>query len=325
MIETGLRSTIPKVPRLVRCFAACAVAAALALGGAATWADPPAVEGTAKSQVSDAQKRQQTTAEIQRLVREANQLRAAGKLEDAVGVGGKAVGLARELDGDVSETVASLEDWLAAFHESREDWSAARTARETALVVRRSLYGENDWRITNARLALADVDLHMRLDAKGRRQLVESDQLTVQVRALRQMGEAAKGIPLANRVLEIRRRLLGPEHGQVAVTLTDLSTLYGASKQPAQAESFGKQALEIRRKVSGDMNPETAVCVNNLAILEEAQGEFAKALAHYIQSLDIYRKTLGERDVHTTQNFDALVAFRGKLMAQKLADRKSVV
>ncbi len=289
-----------------------------ALHGALAWADPPAVEGAAKGQVSDAQKRQQAVAAIQRLIREANQLRAAGKLEDAVGVGGKAVGLARDLDGDVSETVASLEDWLAPFHESREDWSAARAARETSLAVRKSLYGENDWRVTDARLALADVDLHMRLDTKGRRELAESDQLRAQIRALRQMGEPAKGIPLANRALEIRRRLLGPEHAQVSVSLTDLSVLYETLKQHAQAESFGRQALEIRRKVAGDIHPETATCVHNLAFIEEVRGDFAKAEGYYVESLEIRRKALGERDALTAQSFDALVALRGKLVAQKL-------
>jgi CHAT domain-containing protein len=281
-------------------------------------ADPPTRDGTAQEQTSDARRRQEIVAEIQRLIREANQLKSAARVTEAIKAGERAAGLAREVDGDVSEGVASLQDWLAAVYEIRQDWPAARKAREEALTIRGSLYGEKDWRVTDARLAVADVDVRMRLSPKQRLELADSDRLTSQARTLRQMGEAGKGIPLANRALEIRQRLLGHEHSQVASSLNDLGGLYSSMRQDAQAESFYRQALEIRRKILGDDHPETALCLQSLAFIDENQGEIAKAEGLYLEALEIRRKTLGERHNATAQSFDSLVSLRGKLAAQKM-------
>jgi len=256
--------------------------------------------------------------EIQRLVREVIQLKSAGKLADAIAAGEKAVGLSRGLDGDASERVASLEDLLVPIYESREDWSAARAASETSLAVRQSLYGDKDWRVTDARLALADVDLHMRLDAKGRRELADAELVLAQARVLRQMGESGKGIPLANRALDIRRRILGPEHPLLPTSLNDLGLLYSGLNQHTQAESFYRQALDIRRKILGNEHPDTAVCLNNLAYVAEVKGEWAKAEGLHVEALEIRRKTVGERHAATAQSFDALAALRARMAAQMM-------
>ena len=129
--------------------------------------DPPTTNGTSQEQTSDARRRQQIVAEIQRLMREANQLKSAARLTEALTAGERAAGLAREVDGDVSESVASVQDWLAPVYEMRQDWPAMRKARAEALTIRRTLYGEKDWRVTDARLALADVDFQCGWIRKG--------------------------------------------------------------------------------------------------------------------------------------------------------------
>jgi CHAT domain-containing protein len=296
----------------------CVLVAWSAATGDLAFGDPPAAGGNEIGQTSDAQKRKQVIAEIQRLVREVNQLKSAGKLAEAIAAGKKAVGLSRGIDGDASEGVASLEDLLAPIYEGREDWPGARAARQTSLAVRQSLYGDNDWRVTDARLALADVDVHMRLDPKGRRELADADLLANQARALQQMGQPGRGIPLANRALEIRRRLLGPEHSSVPASLNDLGVLYTSLNRQTQAEPFFQQALDIRRKILGNDHPNTAVCLHNLAAVAEAKADLAKAEGLHLEALAIRKKALGEQHALTAQSFDALAALRAKMAAQMM-------
>jgi CHAT domain-containing protein/tetratricopeptide (TPR) repeat protein len=254
-----------------------------------------------------------------RLMRQANQLQSVGRLSDAIATGERATEQARIAGGDVSESAASVQDWLAPLYESHEDWSAARKARETSLSIRRALYGDKNWRVTDARLAVEDVELRMQLSPEQRRELADSDQLTSQAVALRRMGEAGQGIELANRALEIRRRLLGPEHSQVAMVLNQLGTLYGSLKQNAQAENSYRQALEICRKILFENHPNTAQCLQSLAVAVEARGAFTKAEPLYLKAFQIRRKTLGKQHASTAESFDAVVRLRRKRVVRALA------
>ncbi len=130
------------------------------------------------------------------------------------------------------------------------------------------------------------------------------------------MGEHGRGIPLANRALDIRRRLLGAEHPLVLSTLNEIGLLYLNLGNWKQAESFYRQALDVRRKILGNDHPDTAVCVNNLAYVAEAKGELVAAEGLHAEALAIRRKTLGERSILTGQSFDALAGLRARLAAQ---------
>jgi len=56
-----------------------------------------------------------------------------------------------------------LEERRAQLHEQREEWQAAQQAWREVLAIRAKLYGETDWRVTDARLALRDVEIRARL------------------------------------------------------------------------------------------------------------------------------------------------------------------
>ena len=65
------------------------------------------------------------------------------------------------------------------------------------------------------------------------------------------MGDYAKAEPLFKEALEIRQKVLGPEHPDTATSLNNLAALYQAMGDYAKAEPLFKEALEIRQKVLG--------------------------------------------------------------------------
>jgi tetratricopeptide (TPR) repeat protein len=79
------------------------------------------------------------------------------------------------------------------------------------------------------------------------------------------MGEYAKAEPLYQESLQIRQKVLGPEHPETALSLNSLALLYWATGEYAKAEPLLQEALRIVQKVLGSEHPDTARSLNNLA------------------------------------------------------------
>jgi tetratricopeptide (TPR) repeat protein len=73
---------------------------------------------------------------------------------------------------------------------------------------------------------------------------------------MRARYEEAK--PLFQRALVIREQALGPEHPDIAQTLSNLAFLYHHQDKYEEAMSFLQQALLMRQKVLGMDHPDTA-------------------------------------------------------------------
>ncbi|MFC2032217.1 tetratricopeptide repeat protein, partial [Chloroflexota bacterium] len=75
--------------------------------------------------------------------------------------------------------------------------------------------------------------------------------------------------PLYKRALEIREKVLGPEHPDTATSLNNLAGLYNDQGLYKEAEPLYKRALEIREKVLGPEHPFTIQLLVVLKKLEE--------------------------------------------------------
>ncbi len=124
-------------------------------------------------------------------------------------------------------------------------------------------------------------------------ELRETEELNRQVVQLYNQGRYADAIPLAERALAIREKALGPEHPDVATSLSSLAELYRATGAYAKAELLHTRALAIDEKAYGPNHPEVAADLNNLAVLYKATGAYAKAEPLYTRSLTILEKALG--------------------------------
>jgi serine/threonine protein kinase/tetratricopeptide (TPR) repeat protein len=116
------------------------------------------------------------------------------------------------------------------------------------------------------------------------------------------------------KALEIRRKHLGEEHRDVAVSLTALAFLLFKKGDLNGAEALNRQALQMQRKLLGDQNPDGAATLNNLGLVLLDRGDWAGAEPLFRESLLIRRKTFGEEhaDVATTlNNLGMLMAYKG--------------
>lgn len=115
-----------------------------------------------------------------------------------------------------------------------------------------------------------------------------------------------RGEPLARRAVALRRKILGPEHPDVAadqvalaglldavgktadegaVNLNNLAAIHQRRGEPQLAEPLYRRALSIKQRALGDRHPELATTLNNLATLLRKAGRHREAEPLYLRAL----------------------------------------
>jgi tetratricopeptide (TPR) repeat protein len=126
--------------------------------------------------------------------------------------------------------------------------------------------------MTDARLALRDVELRARLTPEEGRELSEANRAISQTAALDRKGDPRQAVAHAARALEIRQRILGNDHRDTATNLYWVATLDQEMGHYTKAEPLFRQASAIDKKVLGDQHPIYAASLNNLAELYREKG-----------------------------------------------------
>ena len=174
------------------------------------------------------------------------------------------------------------------------------------LAIQTKLHGAKDWRVTDARLALAHTDKLSQLTAEERGQLAQAKGLEKEVHTLYRQGKYPEAAHLQRQALAIHKKALGPDHPDTAQSLNNLGALLKAQGDYAGARPYDEQALAIRKKALGPDHPDTAQSLNNLAYLLQAQGEYAGARPYLEQALAIYKKVLGPEHPDTAISLNNL-------------------
>ncbi len=122
-------------------------------------------------------------------------------------------------------------------------------------------------------------------------------------------GNYDSAIAHLQQALEMRQRLLGESHPDVAESLNNLALLYYSQGRYDRAEPLYLQALEMTKKLLGESHPYVALSLNNLALLYYSQGRYDRAEPLYLQALEMTKKLLGEShpDVASSLNNLALL------------------
>jgi tetratricopeptide (TPR) repeat protein len=106
-------------------------------------------------------------------------------------------------------------------------------------------------------------------------------------------GKYQEAIPIAEKVLDLDKKILGPENPLTVIAIGNLAILYNSIGDYAKAEPFYLQVLLIREKLLGPDNPDTAAAMNNLALVYDEMGDYSKAEPLYQQALEVKTKVLG--------------------------------
>jgi len=205
--------------------------------------------------------------------------------------------------GEASLAVVSAANALGMVYKYAADFDAAGTAYQRA---------------TDALAGLPDPD-----------PLLEAGLLHNLGGLAHSRGDAATGIPLAERGAALRADVLGADHPDVARDLNALGALYHLAGRYEDAARAYDRALIVFENSYRPDHFEVAMTCANLAVLHGDQGEYARAEAVGRRSLEILTAVLGPDDAEvglTLLNLATAVAGQGKTIeAAELASRASAI
>ena len=123
-------------------------------------------------------------------------------------------------------------------------------------------------------------------------------------------GRAAysQAAPLLRDALAISVKVLGPEHPDTAISLTNLANVLRAQGDLAEARPLSERALAISEKTLGPEHPDTAISLTNLANLLWSQGDLVGARPLYERALAIREKAFGPEHPDTATCLNSLAS-----------------
>ncbi len=236
---------------------------------------------------------QERRKERDRLFENAKKVYAAGDGANAIAAAQKMLAIDRELYGNVDDDVAGGLAWLADMHEDRDEFPAARKARDEVLTIRIKQHGPDHVLVEDARRRLAHLDRLERMNPDQRRQLARANQLISRVRELSDAGKYREALLPAEQSLELRRSVLGEGHWLLASPLHWQGMMYSHLGDGSRAETAYTQALAIRKQTIGEKHPEFAATLESLANVYSDRGDEAKAEPMRLQSLAVTKEAFG--------------------------------
>jgi len=198
-----------------------------------------------------------------------------------------ALGTLLELQGEYEAAVAHLR---AAFFEAASlgmDRVALEAAARLVFTVGFRLARHDDgieW-AEHARVYVARLGETARLSSAN----LWSNEATL--RRLR--GEHDEAIRLHEQALELRERILGAEHPDVATSLSNLALVFADKGDLAKARALHERALALRERTLGPEHPNVASSLDNVGGMARAMGEYETARALHERALGIWERTVG--------------------------------
>jgi CHAT domain-containing protein/tetratricopeptide (TPR) repeat protein len=133
------------------------------------------------------------------------------------------------------------------------------------------------WQRDDAALAVRTLERVLALPDADRQQLTLADSLRARVRPSWESGRFEEARAACERQLDIRRRILGSDHPEIATSLNDLGVLLKMQGKFDAAEPLLREALARHRRLRGDEHPEVVNSLNNLSCLLREQGDYQGA------------------------------------------------
>jgi tetratricopeptide (TPR) repeat protein/tRNA A-37 threonylcarbamoyl transferase component Bud32 len=215
-------------------------------------------------------------------------------------------------DDDVATTLVGLGNLLA----SRGDYEGAAAAFREALDIREREPGDslslaslwdqlgtmfwNQGEYDDAELLLRQ-SLAVRQSILGDNPLVASSMNNLAV-VLDNMRDYAAAEPLYRGALDMFRRLLGPDHDEVAAATLNLAILLDTTGQDEEAERLYFEALELDRKKLGDDHPFVANDMTSVAGFLCERDEALRGVPLAREAVDILSEKLEPGHWHLAQS-----------------------
>ena len=123
---------------------------------------------------------------------------------------------------------------------------------------------------------------------------------------LREMGHYNDALEMHQKILGIKKNLLGTEHASIATSLNNIAMVLLLKGNFKEAESMFRNSIKIAEKMLGSQHPSLATYINNLAGSLRMKGENQKAKTLFQRALKIREKLLGPKHPKTAESLNNL-------------------
>ncbi|MBE9028454.1 CHAT domain-containing protein [filamentous cyanobacterium LEGE 11480] len=137
----------------------------------------------------------------------------------------------------------------------------------------------------------------------------QAQTLNRKVMQLASAGNYQAAAIAAKAELKLRQQYLGPNHPEVATTLSNLAELHRLQGQYAAATPFYQRSLKIYEIHLGKTHPNVARSLSGLAINYQAQGQYRQAEPLHQRSLAIYETHHGRSHPDVARSLNNLAIF----------------
>ena len=93
-------------------------------------------------------------------------------------------------------------------------------------------------------------------------------------RVYQDQGQNQRAEPIHREALAIRRKVLGENHRETAVSQSDLASVLRLNGDLDGAETLLKECLETNRRTRGEDHPNTSTTLHDLALIAAMRGEY---------------------------------------------------
>ncbi len=217
-----------------------------------------------------------------------------GKLAEAIALGAKAVAFERDAWAEKDPRLATSLEILGGWYLDAGQWAAARTAREEVLALLSAAHGKDNWRVTDARHALADVGRFEKTTLEDLSALRKARDQSAEGERLAGAGKWAEARRPFEEALATRRRLLGETDRDSLLSLTNVGLALLELKDYERAEANFTRFLELAKTAVGEAHPDYVRTLTNLASVYERSGKLAKSEPVYKRSLELTQAVWGD-------------------------------
>jgi CHAT domain-containing protein len=198
-----------------------------------------------------------------------------------------------------------------------------------ALEARRALHGEDWWESVNVRLAKDDAARMLALTEKKRNDLKQAFALMGRMTILYRSGRAIEAARVAQRIVDLRKGVLGEKHPDTLDAVSSLATILNEAGDNRTAALLARQAAEGMRQALGEWHPRHAVTLNTLALVYSSMGDGRLACTLLKRALAIRKHTLGTDSSGYATGLNNLAHAHGQLgehgQARRLASEALAV
>ena len=149
--------------------------------------------------------------------------------------------------------------------------------------------------------ASADIDTGLAKDPE-----LQAQMMHVMADVYDNLGLYARALPLEQKCIEIRKRVLGPDNPDTLKSENNLAILFARLGHIPEAEKLARETLDTSRRVLGPEAPLTLGSMTNLAILLDHEGRVAEAEQLDQQTFETSRRVLGPEHPNTLKSMMTL-------------------